>query len=373
MQRTIYSILLIGFTFLTGFAQSPPELKFLIDYDSNPNVTGNQFDRVSIAGIAAGFNNGRRNEESQFFLAPNTLGFINIPSQTDWDSWSSSEKIIHLLNEERTARAGVDYLDGVGPVKGLPITGVEQSLNNIAQTYAQNFTISTPSFSSALDANPILGGTGCTLNPNTSVDCCHDLLAPNNPSTGQGNPPGTTSYTNSIAGFSLPLNSNGMPFPGIEVRAVYKFVFDTDNRLVALMQDEDLNATTGPEFGYGDDYGDIGDEGFMGVGIHHGQNSAGVGLTYVAFVFMDPVPESEGCNYNCITCTPCPNTISVNSIPFQDGVIQAENTVTAQGLVPSSGDVKMKAGDYVELNPVFEVASGGIFHAYIDGCYFTLD
>jgi len=369
MQRTIY-IFSFLFIFLIAYAQSPPELTAAIDYDSNPTVAGDQFDRVSVAGISAGYDNGRRNEELQFNIPTNSLGSINMPSQIDWDAWSPAEKILHLINEERTARAGVDYMDGVGPVKGLPITGVEQNLSDIAFTYAQSFTINSPSFSDLLDSDPELGGNDCVLGTNPPMNCCHDLLAPNKMSTS------ANGFVNSIKGFKITDNTvNGMPFAGIEVRVVYNFIYRFPNRLGVLIQDEDLNSSTGSIYGYGDDYGDMGDEGFMGVGIYSGPSPNGnmADSTYVVLTFMDPVPESEDCNYNCITCTPCPNTIVENSNPIMSDVYQANVWVQSAGTVPTGGNVTMKADNFVQLNQSFEVTQGGTFHAYIDDCYFTLD
>jgi len=365
MQRTIYAILLIGFTLLTGFAQSPPELNSSINYDSDPNMPGEQSDRATVAGIASAFDNGRRVEEQQFTLPNNSLGNLVMPIQAIWDGMNSNARIFYLLNAERVDRADVDY--GNGPVKGLPLTGIESNLNAIAQIAAESYILNN--ITSLIDADVALGGSGCINNDTPPVNCCHELLGPNQPNTS------SNSIIPAVKNYRITFQTSGMPVDDIEVRVVYALIYSFSRRLSVLIQDEDLNPSTSTAYGMDDNYGDIGDEGFLGIGIYNGPSPRGNGMdsTHVVLVLLDPVPESEGCNYNCITCTPCPNFISVNSIPYQDGVIQAENTVTAQGLVPSSGDVTMKAGDYVKLNPVFEVASGGIFHAYIDGCYFTLD
>lgn len=345
------------------FAQSPPELTSLIDYDSNPTVTGNQFDRLSVDGIAAGFDNGRRNEEVQFSIPANELGNLIMPTQADWDAMSTNEKVLFLVNEERTARAGVDYNDGQGPVKGLPITGIEANIDGIAQAASANFSIS--GISGILDMNPILGGTGCMNNDSPVMDCCHELLSPAQPSTPTGVLPSPAK------GYSIP-SPVGTISPGIEVRVVYDHIYRSFTRLFILIQDEDLNPMTSSGYGLDDNYGLPGDEGFMGVGLSIGIPPGGTQhSTYVVIMLIDPISDLAGCTYNCISCEPCGNTLIENNSPIPDGLYQTSNLIHTAGTVPVGGDVTMKAFNYVSMNPNFEVQNGGVFHAYSSDCFYT--
>jgi len=372
MQRTIYSILLLIFIFSTGFTQTPDTLETAIIYDSDPNMSGIQ-NNYGVADIEGAFTNAHRLEEAQFCFSTNSINDWSMPVQADWDAMSIDVKFLFLMNEERKARGGLDYCNGFGPVKGSPFTGVEMNIDVLAQSYVDNLlmtgTKSLSAFADDVNADNRIGGTGCNLVQGIRNDCCHEHLP--------------------RAALSLrwPYNTAGSGIQTIEIeaRTIYTWLYGNSNgtsagsRETILLQDDDLEIRASDPFGFSDNYGDTGDEGFIGIGIASGPYNSTTGGTsyahvdYVLLGYFDPIPESYGCSYNCTSCPACPNTISVNSIPFQDGVIQAQNTVTAQGFVPSSGYVTMKSEDCIELNPVFEVASGGIFHAYIDGCYFTLD
>jgi|GEM_PF-1863189 len=374
MQRTIYAFLLLTAFQIIGFSQSPPDIITNIPYDGDTITAGMQTSiphLTNVDFIAEAFDNGRRQEEGQFGINGNALGNILMPSQTDWDNMSQAERIFHLLNEERTARDAVDY--GNGPVKGLPFTGLEQNLMNISQSLAMMYssgTYTNTSYNDAVDGDPNIGGSGCTLSALPQENCCHELLAPNQPSNGPN------SYASPVRRSTSTYLSPGNPFPGNEVFTIYGGIYNYlsmtsfRSRLILMIQDEDFNSMTSSAYGMDDNYGDIGDEGFVGIGIVNNDVDE---ITYFVIALLDPIPESEGCAYNCTSCDPCSSIINVNSIPYQDGVIQAQISIRAEGLVPSTGDVTMKAGNFVELNPVFEVAQGGIFHAYIDDCYFTLD
>ena len=366
MQNPIYSLVLLLCLFsLSIIAQSPPELLTPIDYDSNPTLAGIQFDRISVAGIAAGFDNGRRNEEIQFGLPTNALGNLIMPTQADWDAWTTDEKVLFLLNEERTTRDGIDYNDGQGPVKGYPLTGIEANIDALAQAASSNFSIS--GFSGTIDADPNIGGMGCMNNDSAPVDCCHELLSPAQPTTAPNSLP------TPAKGYSIS-SPAGTISPGIEVRAIYDFIYRFSGRLAMLIQDEDLNPMTSSAYGFDDNYGLPGEEGFLGVGLSIGVPSVGANhTTYLVVALIDPISDSEGCNYDCTTCNTCSTILVEDSMPIPDGLYQTSNWIETAGTVPSGGDVTMKAGNFVNMNPMFEVSSGGVYHAYIDDCFYTLD
>ena len=368
MKNLCIPTILLFFFFSNLNAQSPPELFSSIPYDSDPTTVNNQINRVDVADIAAAFNNGRRNEENQFSLFPNTIANITMPTQAVWDSYSSAEKILHLINEERTARAGVNYLNGVGPVKGLPLTGIEQNITNIAQSLAATFSIT--GYTNIVDMNPPLGGNGCMNNDSPPVNCCHELLSPNQLTSG------ANSLISPVRAYQITFDTaNGIPFPGIEVRAIYDFVYRFQNRLTILIQDEDLNPTTSSQFGMDDNYGAFGDEGFLGVGLFNGPSPRGLGMdsTYLVVSLFDPVPQIEGCNYNCTSCGTCPATLTENSNPIPSDVYQADNWVRSAGTVQSSTVVDMHANVFVELLSNFEVDQGATYHAFISDCFFTMN
>ncbi len=367
MKKLCISAIFLFFFFGHLNAQSPPELISAIAYDSDPTMPNNQFNRVDVADIAAGFDNGRRQEEDQFGINGNPLGNINMPTQAVWDSYTPAEKILHLLNEERTARAGVNYLDGNGPVKGLPLTGIEQNVSNVAQSFAPTFSIS--GYTNFVDMNPVLGGSGCMNNDMPIMDCCHELLSPNQLTSS------ANTLVSAVRAYQITFDiSNGVPFPGIEVRAIYDFIYRFNNRLIVLIQDEDLNPTTSSQFGMNDNYGTFGDEGFLGVGLYNGPSPRGAGLdsTYLVVSLLDPVPQIMGCNYNCTSCGSCPVTLTENSNPIPNDAYQASNWVRSAGTV-QSGLVNMQAENFVEVLSNFEVDQGATYHAFIADCFFTMN
>jgi len=388
-MKKLYTLITISFLAISSYAQSPPDIPFLsnfgdtvivgpadtvfMNWDFDPINPGIQFAtdmRTNVTKIAAGFDNGRRQEELVFSLPLNSLGTLAMPTQVIWDAMSYDERVLHLLNEERIARAGADY--GYGPVKGRPLTGIELSFDNLIGVLTQNYlntgSLSNPtSFNDLLDMDPVVGGSGCMNNALPQIDCCHELLAPND-STLTSNQLATPLKAYSIG------SDVGTISPGIAVRFIYDNVFRFPKRLRLLIQDEDLNSATPSEFGLDDNYGASGEEGFLGVGLATGFFAGGSQhRTAMIVAIMDPIPESEGCNYNCTTCTPCPPIFTENRNPIPSAVYQAVTWVQSGGTVPSGGDVTMKATNYVQLNQQFEVSQGGVFHAYIDECFFTLN
>lgn len=360
-----FTVLLCLLGFL-AFAQSPPELINPIPYDSNPTSAGNQSGVLNVADIAAAYNNGRRNEEIQFSLATNDLGNLMMPSQAVWDGMSSDEKVLFLVNEERMARAGVDYNNGMGPVKGYPLTGIEANLDAIAQSAAENFSIS--GISSAVDSDPVIGGVGCTISLPAAVDCCHELLSPAQPTTA------SNSYPASAKGYSTS-SPPGVVAAYVEAFGVYQHLYEFSSRLFLLIQDEDLNPMTSSAYGFDDNYGLTGEEGFMGVGISIGiPQGQTTHKTYMVILLMDPAIDTQGCDYVCTTCdNDCGSALFENSNPIPNGLYQTSNLIETAGTVPSGGDVTMKAANYVSMNPLFEVVSGGVYHAYTSECFFYLD
>ena len=101
-------------------AQSPANLIFDVNASHGFSTT---------QAIENTFNNGRRQEEIQLGLPTNSISNLNLPSDAIWDDMSDEAKMLFLLNDERTSRAGINY--GAGPVKGLPFAGVALGVDRL--------------------------------------------------------------------------------------------------------------------------------------------------------------------------------------------------------------------------------------------------
>jgi len=66
----------------------------------------------------------------------------------------------------------------------------------------------------------------------------------------------------------------------------------------------------------------------------------------------------------------CPADINLNNVAYNGAeTVIVQNWINSQNItVNSTADVKYDAGDYIELNPEFEVKLGALFHALIAGC-----
>jgi len=354
MRSTLYiCLLLISFNHL--FGQTPPSLNSFIQYPIDlSSQTSYGFSKITIQEIQAAFTQAHRAEENQFCLGVNSIVDWQMPSQVEWDATPRNEKVLFLINQERMARAGLDYCDGQGPVKGLPFIGIEEKLNIIAQDFAQDFIDNSFQGFTPLDTlNQLVDNEpdiGC-LNPPLAI-CCNefrDALFINFPSE------------------DFPLHEREL-----EAYIIYLMIytFHENIREIVLLQDNGNVSYIGE--GYANNYGSSEDEGFLGIGTAFDSTTTGANPNYYGYSFVltyiDPVPEAQGCDYNCITCLPCPNILAENQNPIPNNTYQAQTWVQSAGEVSSSGDVIMKANDYIQLNQNFQVNLGGVFHAFIDGC-----
>lgn len=371
MQKLIalMALLFLFFPF-NSYTQTPAVLNSTIPYDSDPIAFGNQAGYFNVSDIEGAFNTARRREELQFCLPTNSITNLNLPSQSIWNAMNSDEKILFLINAERVSRAGLNYCQGEGSVLGLPLTGVEANIDNIAQDYA-NYLIDIQStdansLASDIDANSNIGGSGCNGSQGLLPNCCHTFLR-------------HTVYRVFFTSMDTPSNPSTITTPGIEVRSVFFLVYGNgslgDGREMALLQDLELDGSVSSPKGFLDDYGDSGDEGFLGVGMAGGIPHPSMDRTHidmVIFSYFDPIPQSNECNYTCTSCSNCPTNVSVNSNSIQNGTYQASNSVTSSGRVLNNRTVSMQANGSIGLNPSFEVKSGATFQAFIDGCYYAL-
>jgi len=350
------------------WGQSPANLPSTITWDASPSTPSAT---ATVDDIQNAFNNARNQEELQFpSLAVGSITNLSMPTQAVWDAMSSEERILFLLNDERKARKGLNYGNGNGPVKGWTFIGIEANITAIAVAEAQtklasgSWAAATNIFGVApgIDGNATTGGSGCNNFVGTQPDCCHQH-SPKSQST-------RYYYSGTM--------STAIVKPQIEAVAVYEWIYRSNNsRETCLLQDDNLAVSAVEPFGFIDDYGNPEEEGFIGVGIASGgpfTSSNGTVWNHVdipVLAYFDPVPQSEGCNYVCTSCIPCPNNITENSNPIPTKVYQANNWVKSAGKVPSSGDVTFQAEMYVQLDPIFETVLGAAFLAQIDECFLS--
>jgi uncharacterized protein YkwD len=293
-----YATLILSMFLLQLSAQSPTDLNSDVGQDANywaNNVSSN-------SDLETTFNNARRAEETQLSLSSNSLGNLSLP--IDWTSLTDDEKVLFLMNAERTCRAGVDY--GSGAVLGLPFEGVESLVDAAAQAHADDQV-----------ANNTFSHTGSdNSTPFSRIDTavgtsCHSFM----------------SYAENLAAFFTSGTANTF----VAEHAVYDWLYEDlssawGHRRAAFIQDADDYSATG----FTNDYGDASSEGFIGVGIasspSYNPNSFG-GVNdgdLVVFSVFDPV-SSGGCTYiNLLTGLEVsfegPSALSVYPNPSSDRI-----------------------------------------------------
>lgn len=372
MQKfTSLAILIFISITLTSYSQTPAILNSTIPYDSNLSMSGNQDGYLNVNDIQTAFNHARRMEEAQFCLPANSISNLLMPNQNTWNNMNSDERLLFLSNAERMSRAGLNYCQGDGAVGGLPFTGIESNIDNIAQAHATQLinTQSTTSISQAanIDANQNIGGSGCTTEKFQLSNCCHTFVP-------------YSVYRIFFTNDDTPANPSTITTPGLEVRAVYFCIYGNgsvgNGRKMLLLQNIESGGTPANPCGFNNDYGDPRDEGFIGFGLRGGVPHPSLNRSHIDMLvisYFDPVPQAFGCNYNCTTCDPCVTNIVQNSNVVATDFYQASNSIRSSATVPNSNDVNMQANSFIELRSSFEVKSGGTYEAVIDGCYFSLN
>jgi hypothetical protein len=276
------SFLVISF-FTLVFCQSPRNLSADIVWDEDLNTAGNQQTYANKTAIENAFNTARRAEETQFSmnLSSGVLGTLTLPS--NFLSLSNDAQALILLNAERSCRSGINYGDGA--CKGWVFEGLESTIDGTAQTYA-NLMISTNCGGHSCDG----GGTTApfTRISNAMGASCIEFL----------------SRGENIASFFNSASSNPLIVP----RSVYNWIYKDassswGHREACLLQDRDLAGNT--TYGFDDNHGAVGAEGFIGIGIaganggtYYPGGGAPVWLDrsdVVVLNFFDPIPS--GCSY----------------------------------------------------------------------------
>lgn len=358
----IVSLFIISTLFVQS--QSPANLSATIPYDEDAVMSGNQQTWTDLTIIAQGFNNARRQEEAQLGLGNGAIDNLVLPSQAVWDNMSIDEKFLFLINNERTSREGIDY--GNGPVKGWTFIGIDAALDQVAQDYADFLLANNAIGGNAngtpetrIDDDPTVGGVGCTNIIGTIPNCCHQHI-PRVENRVYSTWNGITTDT-IVASYYVP-------------RMVYKMTYNgsSGSREFILLQDDDLTPHAFDPWGLIDDYGNLNEEGFLGIGIASGGPWQGSDHADILILdLIDPVSQNEGCAYVCTTCIPCGNVLDVTNSPIPDQIHQANLLVESSKTVDNTGLVWFISGDKIVLHPNFSVQSGGEFIAEIGDCVWT--
>jgi subtilisin-like proprotein convertase family protein len=263
-------------------AQSPADL------NADVTVTTNW---TSVANIETTFNTARRQEETQLGLGVNAIMNLDLPSQAIWDGYSIDQRALYLMNDERTARAGINY--GAGAVKGWPFNGIEANIDAVAQAWAQ-YNVD-----------------------NNVFEHCHPTMATMDCSEGRiagAYPGGCTEFGGGIE--NLHASSSGtISMAEVTLDAIFGWIYEDagsawGHRQAMLAQD------------YDDDYGEAMQEGFVGFGIAQTTDAATQWKTVVVANFTNPVADAQAgaCGYNVTVTTnslagpPCATPPTINSV-----------------------------------------------------------
>lgn len=288
--------------------------------------------------IADTYNNGRRQEEIQFNLSPNSIKDLVMPSQSIWDAMTREERALYLMNDERTSRAGIDY--GFGPVKGLAFEGIGSGVDLAAQDWAQH--LYDNQIFTHCDPQP----TNCPLQRIDSYvgSSCTDFL-----------PLGENL---SFEGFSEP----GYEFVGYIAKQNYYFNYvdshvNWNHRLMNFYQNMNNN------------YGDADKEGVVGIGLVEGPSYGSASGLLLCVNLFDAFSSCSG-NLTVDTddlFSPCDlqQTQVSGSISFG---VYSNGIIHSDAIIQTNGSVEFIGANYVSLDEGFQVVSGAEFEAYIQSC-----
>lgn len=299
-------------------ADSPPTITHSIvwndsgDRDARPK--NGHVDGKGVIEIASAFNHARREEEKQLGLSSNALKDLVLPTQLIWDRMSDDAKALYLINDARTARAGV-----LPNVLGLPLAGIESSFDLMVEEYAILLHDTNakghyqPSGNPAVDnplkrmeQDPYIGLRTGTIKDKNKVQkaqkiACYESLV---------------RYENVafFSGYSVDEASVAAVPLAIE-RSIYKWIYNDvksgwQYRQTLLLQDK---ASVGK--GFNNNNGDARHEGFLGFHLIGSANYQpfqvpdGVKNYGVAVVMslLDPIASTEK------TVTDCDYSVSIRT------------------------------------------------------------
>lgn len=330
------------------FAQSPPDLNN--DIQASAGLS-------TVANIETSFNNARRQEEMQLGLPANSIKNLDMPDQTTWNGYTDDQKMLFLLNDERTARAGINY-PNVGVVKGLPFQGVEKKVDDVAQSYA-TFNYTNNRFDHDLQGSP------WNRIDNALTTACR-------------------TFNNYSENLFIAGGSQNSGFTEAATQAVYDWNY-VDKGSAWGHRKMDLWQT------FTDDSGKAGQEGYIGVGVHRGgaynnTTDFGQGNSFsfqhgviMVLNFYDPVADASAgsCGYNVLVSTDdlSGGSCQINNLPIptpQNNTTYQANNITSDGTVQAGHTVTFRAPQSILLSNGFEAKAGATFTAEIGSCTTTL-
>jgi Ricin-type beta-trefoil lectin domain-like len=211
----------------------------VISAQKPPVLTANAPAYNFAMSLAENFNIGRRFEELNKNLPVGSLG--NMVLSTDFSTRSSSQKAFFLINSERICRNNANYGSGALVIK--PLQGVETNLTETAQMHADWLVAQNK-----LDhcGNPIFG-TACGVTNSSPTQRIQGNVKLIN---------GWERNTENI-GLSLSDAPNSQVLTLANEKTIYEMFYRNAPNWVH--RDNFLQVVT-------DNYGEVGSEGFLGVG-----------------------------------------------------------------------------------------------------------
>jgi len=280
--KSLFIICLSLTTVEIALADSPPNLNadiFWLDSGGIFDVAEEKFDAAfnGVGDTMLAFNRARRQEEIALGLVNGSLGTMDLPSQTEWDSFSDGEKAFFIINQARISRAGM-----LPNIIGLPLEGLEENIGNISQSYAE-FLVETNNFDHMADG---IGPAG-RIDNDIMLGECHEFL----------------SRSENLSTFWYSTLT-----PLYIERSIFNWLYADSSsawqhREALLLQDLALG-NDNPLSGFKDNVGLVGREGFMGIGVVHsaaydpfGIGEMGIG-TIVVLNLFDPTSNNDRCPWN---------------------------------------------------------------------------
>ena len=204
---------------------------------------------ATLTDVENAFNTGRSSENTQLsvFIKP-----LVMPSPAEWAAKSGGEKVLWLLNEERTAR-------GLAPLSGL-----EKNANEVAQAFAE-WLLANNAFDHEADGRD----PQARLNAKPAINACHDPYGiPEN--------------------LAMQATSSPNEIPFVIEKAVYDWMYADSAQKFPWGHRHAILWTP-----YNDNSGATGSEGFIGFGRARGSYTTAKGETYpnaemLVLDFFDP-------------------------------------------------------------------------------------
>lgn len=292
----IFAILTLPLLFTqTVFAESPPNIPSDISWTDSggtwhPNTGQGNASFTTTNDITTAFNNARRAEEAQLGLPSGCYGNLSLPS--GYLLKSDEERGLILMNSERESRGGMCGTDST--VLGRPFESIEQNIQGLAQYYADYLVNNnaTGHFADGMTPferianHPQIGDSACVGLEDSAQSNGYQFLP----------------RAENIASLWTSGTENRMPIE----RAVFAWIYASKasgwgHREMVLLQNTDL---TYEVYGFSDDFGQSGKEGFVGIGFAESPNYDPYNWgwvnhgTVVVMKYIDPQPQYVGCGYD---------------------------------------------------------------------------